>query len=104
MVGRPGSPDIYPPNLGKVNLSSGLALATSLSQQLVLLPLITTYPFSAAELTRCSVHPQLQRGFIIYTHQGWAGSPCLEEWIVLLDPKNLCSPKEPASGTASSCS
>lgn len=51
-----------------MNLSSGLALATSLSQQLLLLLLITTYPSSAAELTRCSVHPQLQRVFIIYTH------------------------------------
>lgn len=39
-VGQPDSPDIYLPNLGKVNPSSSLALAISLSQ---LLLLVITY-------------------------------------------------------------
>lgn len=44
VVGQPSSPDIDPPKLGKVNPSSSLALAISLSQQLLLLALVITHP------------------------------------------------------------
>lgn len=84
-AGQPGSPDIWPPNLGKVNLSSGLALAVSLSQHLLLLPPVVTCFSLTTGSNRCSVRPQLQRMFIIYmgrseaTHQGQAHSPCLKD-------------------------
>ena len=60
-VRRPGSPDIYLPNLGKVNPSRNLALTTSLFPTATIVTVGNNKPPSTVGSNCCSVHPQLQR-------------------------------------------